>query len=289
MPLAYCTMAPGDGQAFRQPGSSQCMQPSLRISHSRSPLGFSYSVKRITVQDCSLKSCGIVVVPGAGADVVAQIVPFHARDLAGLAADALGGVDELGDLAGMRAAHLRVGQRGGRAAHDVERLQCHLSLLAFSTLTRKDLNSGVCVLASPTDGRQRIGEESRLGHAHEAPVDRHADGVQDLAVDGQGPDALGHHRHRLDVAAVRTHLDPLAGGDADFLASASPISTNCCGCMIAVQARVLGPVSESARSADRSWPHAGTWRPCRTPRDRRETRAPPDCWSPAAGRDSSGL
>src|SRR3979490_3110873 len=30
-----------------------------------------------------------VVVPGAGADIVAQVIPFHAGDLAGLAADAL--------------------------------------------------------------------------------------------------------------------------------------------------------------------------------------------------------
>ena len=35
---------------------------------------------------------------GAGADLIAQIVPFHARHLAGLAADALGRVDELRDL-----------------------------------------------------------------------------------------------------------------------------------------------------------------------------------------------
>src|SRR5690554_426164 len=37
IPLEYLTMAPGDGHAFRQPGSSQCMQPSLRMSHSRLP------------------------------------------------------------------------------------------------------------------------------------------------------------------------------------------------------------------------------------------------------------
>jgi hypothetical protein len=37
MPLLYLTMAPGAGHDFRQPGSSQCMQPSLRISHSRWP------------------------------------------------------------------------------------------------------------------------------------------------------------------------------------------------------------------------------------------------------------
>src|ERR1700722_12513730 len=65
--------------------------------------------------------------------------------------------------------------------------------------------------------RQRVGQESGFGHPHEAPMDRHTDDVQDLAVDGQGPDAFGHHRHRLDVAAVRADLDALAGGDADIL------------------------------------------------------------------------
>ncbi len=58
MPLAYCTMAPGDGQAFRQPGSAQCMQLSLRISHSRSPSSFSYSEKRMTSNDDGVRSCG---------------------------------------------------------------------------------------------------------------------------------------------------------------------------------------------------------------------------------------
>ena len=60
MPLAYLTMAPGLGQALRQPGSAQCMQPSLRISHSRLPLaGFSYSAKRITVQVSAPRSLGL--------------------------------------------------------------------------------------------------------------------------------------------------------------------------------------------------------------------------------------
>ena len=59
MPLLYWMIAPGEGQAFRQPGSSQCMQPSLRISHSRSPCVFSYSEKRMTVQECSVRSAGL--------------------------------------------------------------------------------------------------------------------------------------------------------------------------------------------------------------------------------------
>jgi hypothetical protein len=50
MPLVYLTMAPGAGQLRRQPGSSQCMQPSLRISHSSLLSSVSTSEKRITVQ-----------------------------------------------------------------------------------------------------------------------------------------------------------------------------------------------------------------------------------------------
>src|SRR5256885_2704998 len=68
----------------------------------------------------------VVIDAGVAADLVAQVVPFHARDLAGLAADALGRVDELGDRAGVRGAHARRGRGGGRAAHDVEGLQGHL-------------------------------------------------------------------------------------------------------------------------------------------------------------------
>src|SRR5882724_2458092 len=62
----------------------------------------------------------VVVDAGVAADLVAQIVPFHARDLAGLAADELGRVDELGDRAGVGFAHTRRGRGGRRAAHDVE-------------------------------------------------------------------------------------------------------------------------------------------------------------------------
>src|SRR5262250_2724854 len=64
MPLAYCTMAPGAGHAFRQPGSSQCMQPSLRISHSRLPdFGFSHSVNRISVNMFGVRSWGLSYTP----------------------------------------------------------------------------------------------------------------------------------------------------------------------------------------------------------------------------------
>src|SRR5574343_1085875 len=57
MPFLYWMIAPGDGQALRQPGSAQCMQPSLRISHSRWPFS-STSAKRISVQLLAVRSCG---------------------------------------------------------------------------------------------------------------------------------------------------------------------------------------------------------------------------------------
>src|ERR1700756_4332085 len=63
MPFVYCTIAPGEGHAFRHPGSSQCIQPSLRISHSRLPSEFSYSAKRITVHECSVRSLGLSYTP----------------------------------------------------------------------------------------------------------------------------------------------------------------------------------------------------------------------------------
>lgn len=58
----YAVKVPADGQALRQPGSSQCIQPSLRISHSSLPF-CSVSVKRITVQDLALRSAGLSYTP----------------------------------------------------------------------------------------------------------------------------------------------------------------------------------------------------------------------------------
>jgi hypothetical protein len=75
--------------------------------------GFGAQVLRVVV--------GAVVV----ADLVAQLVPFRAGDLAGLAADALGGVDQLGDF--LLIAHRGRHRGGGRAGNDV--LAGHLEFL----------------------------------------------------------------------------------------------------------------------------------------------------------------
>src|SRR5262249_26318059 len=65
----------------------------------------------------------VVVGPGVRADRVAQVIPFHARALARLAADALTDVDQFRNLE--RLTLVRRLRGGGGAALDVERLQCH--------------------------------------------------------------------------------------------------------------------------------------------------------------------
>ena len=99
----------------------------------------------------------IVVGPLEVADFGAQIVPLHARRLAGLAADAARHVDQLRDLRPCRAA--AVSRPSRRSGGDVERLDVgHLRSPSgdrradFSTFTRNALNSGVSAFASPTNG-----------------------------------------------------------------------------------------------------------------------------------------
>src|ERR1700737_2328011 len=50
MPFAYCTIAPGAGQASRHPGSAQCMHWSFRISHWIVPSGFWCSLNLMRFQ-----------------------------------------------------------------------------------------------------------------------------------------------------------------------------------------------------------------------------------------------
>src|SRR5580658_9064860 len=89
------------------------------------------------------------------------------------------------------------------------------SLLDLLDLDEKRLELGRLGIGITHRRGQRIGEESRYGDADEAPMDRYADRVDNLAVDGQRTDAFGDHGNRLDVAAVRTHFDLLARGDAN--------------------------------------------------------------------------
>src|SRR4029077_5322233 len=156
MPFEYCTMAPGAGQAFRHPGSAQCMQQSLRISHSRSPLGFSYSVKRIRVQDSPDRS------PGLSRTTALLLISsrrsFHSMHATWQALQPMHLVVSM-SLATVPVYAPRTSGEGvvvserRMMSRDCRAISVSLRLThSFSTLTRKDLNSGVCELASPTDG-----------------------------------------------------------------------------------------------------------------------------------------
>jgi hypothetical protein len=71
--------------------------------------------------------------------------------------------------------------------------------------------------------------------------------VHGLAVDRQRLDALGHQRHRLDVAALGRHLHAIAVRDAEFLRQRFADLDELLGLDDRVEPRVLGPVSGNAR------------------------------------------
>src|SRR6478752_4201636 len=125
MPFAYCTIAPGDGQAFRQPGSAQCMQPSLRISHSRSPFGFSYSANRIRVHEFSVRSRRSFHSMQA---TWQALQPMHLETSISLATSVVASARALGE--GVVVAERRMMSSDCSAMTDS---------YAFSTLTRNDL------------------------------------------------------------------------------------------------------------------------------------------------------
>src|SRR5580704_16134129 len=83
-------------------------------------------------------------------------VPFETGDLAGFAADAGGNVDQLGDAVIARCVEAgdRTGVSGNR--FDLEGTVAHY---AFSSLTRKPLNSGVWAFGSSTVGVSELVRE----------------------------------------------------------------------------------------------------------------------------------
>src|SRR5690554_1933048 len=89
---------------------------------------------------------GVIVDADVPADLIPDVVPFHTCDLTGLTANAHRGVDQLGDL--VVASNRRSGLSSGGAGDNVMSSHSY----TFSTLTRNDLNSGVLVLPSPTNG-----------------------------------------------------------------------------------------------------------------------------------------
>src|SRR5437016_3038797 len=150
MPLLYCTIAPGAGQAFRHPGSAQCMQPSLRISHSRSPLGFSYSVKRISVQDSPDRSLGLSYTP--------TLLPISSRRSFHSMHATWQALQPMHLEMSISLATFSVWRTSGDGVVVAERAVISSDWSAIpppyslSMVTRNALNSGVFVFASPTEG-----------------------------------------------------------------------------------------------------------------------------------------
>src|SRR6202161_3656713 len=182
MPLAYCTIAPGAGHAFRHPGSSQCMQPSLRISHSRSPFGLSTSAKRINVQVFALKSCGFwywpIFVP------ISSRRSFHSMQATWHALQPMHFVVSMSLATSRPPLASRIsGDRVVVAERLTMSSDCS-AIIVFLQLLDLDqerfefrrLRVGVA-----DDGRERVGEEAGLRKALETPVDGNSDVVQRLA------------------------------------------------------------------------------------------------------------
>src|ERR1700712_3172851 len=185
MPFVYCTIAPGDGHAFRQPGSSQCMQPSLRISHSRSPSVFSYSEKRMTVHECSDRSRGLsytpVVWPTSSRRsfhsmqaVWQALQPMHFETSISFATVPVTGSRTCGG--GVVVAETRL------ISSDCSAISYPLCLL---DLDQERLEFRCLRIPVAHGRRQRIDEIARLREALESPVQRKSDGLHLLPLDHQ--------------------------------------------------------------------------------------------------------
>src|SRR5262245_21082896 len=213
IPFEYCTIAPGDGQALRQPGSEQCMQPSLRISHSSRFCSGSTSKKRISVHELGLRSCGLSYTPTFSPTTSRKpfqfmhatwqaLQPMHFDSSISFATSVVWRTLGVGDVVLDRA--VMSSDCSDAMARPLCLLDVHDERLEFRRL-------GVRIADV---GRERVREIAVLGHPLEAPMDRHADHVHLLAVDVERAYALRHHRGGLHLTAVRAHLHHLAVPDA---------------------------------------------------------------------------
>src|SRR5580704_6827603 len=246
IPFAYCTIAPGEGHALRHPGSVQCMHPSLRISHSRSPLGFSTSARRISVQLLALRSCGFwycpVLVP------ISSRRSFHSMQATWQALQPMHLVVSMSLATPPPAGAWRIcGERVVVAERRTISRDCNamaVGPLRFLDLDEERLELRRLRVAIAHDGREGVGEEAGFCQSLEAPVNGDADVVQRLALDLQRLQALGHYCNGPDVAAIRAHLHRVPARDAQLLAEHFAELHELFGLDDGVQAYVLGPVVE---------------------------------------------
>src|SRR5512135_3186984 len=211
MPFEYWTIAPGAGQAFRQPGSAQCMQPSLRISHSSLSGCTSTSEKRINVHDWSLRSRGLSYTPTlvpissrrsfhSMHATWQALQPMHLEMSMSLATSMVWRAEGVGEVVAERALISSDCRAMAVSSHFLDVDQERLEL--------RRLGIGVA-----HEGGQGIGEIAVFSQSHEAPVDGDPDRMGLLAGHGQWLQAFGDHRHRHDEAVVRLHPHVVAGLD----------------------------------------------------------------------------
>src|SRR5712692_4981125 len=202
-PLLYCTIAPGAGQAFRHPGSAQCMHWSLRISQC-SPAPSSYSWNLIRFQKFHAV-CGSRSFHSWQATSQA-LQPIHV--LVSISLLTMAASRMPGDAVEVAETLLSSSVFPGMAPLPLHLLQLHEEALVFR-----------CERVGVYDGRgHQIGHRAfLLPAAEEAPVDREADLIDCLAGHLHRLDAFGDHGLALDRAARRSHPDFLAVPDA-FLA-----------------------------------------------------------------------
>src|SRR5512135_920173 len=197
MPLAYLTTAPGEGQALRQPGSSQCMQPSLRISHSIEPSSFAISENRMTVHDWSVRSIGLSYTP--------TLVPissrrsFHCMHATWQALQPMHFEMSISLATGASAP-----RTCGAAVVVAERFWISSDCIVCPPLRLLDVDQERLELRRlrvrvGDVRRQVVREVAGLGHADEAPVDRYAHRVDLLALALEVREPLGDHGGRLQL------------------------------------------------------------------------------------------
>ena len=257
MPFAYWTMrARAPGRPRGSPGSAQCMHWSLRMSHLMPP-STSFSSKRIRFQNSASSVWQRLVVAVVNwFSTMPEVVPLLAGDLARLAADAGGGVDELRDGRGGSAAGARCprpARTSGRSRGSVRSWPPPHSLL--------DLHEEGLVLGSPgvrVHGRRASGS-SRAGRCGRGCPRSPSGSASRSARRSCRPPSTAADRFVTIAIAV---IEPRATDTliiAPFampcsFASSSGISKKKSGCTIVQPRVVLGPVvevlGEAVRRAD---------------------------------------
>src|SRR5450759_1877636 len=222
IPLAYCTMAPGAGQASRHPGSAQCMHWSLRMSHI-SPPSTSRSSKRMRFQKPA-SSVGIVwYVPTWCVDSGGR--SFHSWHATSQALQPMQ-VDVSMYLATVGTLLMPEGLPQTEAEERRISRLCTLMIVASSRLLELDeerLELGRPRVWIHRGGRQESRQRSGMpgGAGRVAPVEGEADLPQLLPVDLQRKQPLRDHRDAFDGSArggdlhLRSVLDALLLGESD--------------------------------------------------------------------------